>query len=340
MEYLCVVVLLFSAVTAQPGPPRQWQQQFGNPQGNPNGRPMRPNSRDPSIDGFLPPFAGQPSGAGGINFRPIGEGPMVPRWPVGGAGNTQWPTQDQMPPGNPNRPSGDPGNSGTQGPMGGPFRGNPQSGVPPWSQGFGGPPNNPGQGNEMGPGFGFSNNGAGPYPRPYPGVYPGPKAPPRSNNRQAKAAGTPRRRPNRPVTWPNRKPIMSSSGSNGSQSFDDNPFGGRPLDPEMVENREFIPIFQADNVTIQNVSGLTLKEGENIFLLPRAGRRPPPKQNERNGPQDYRFGYPSYNSFQPYMNIIFNPTATPKYSFQYGITTLLPSFMKAEETDPEEEKEE
>ncbi|KAL2097484.1 hypothetical protein ACEWY4_006691 [Coilia grayii] len=102
------------------------------------------------------------------------------------------------------------------------------------------------------------------------------------------------------------------------------PFGGRPVPPSTMPNRQFTPILKLDNVTLPNITGMPLKEGENIFLLPMA---------RHNAPQEMRYGYPSYGP-QPYIKLIYNPTATQKISFEYGITQLLPSFLKA---DPEED---
>ncbi|CAL8332693.1 unnamed protein product [Lota lota] len=45
--------------------------------------------------------------------------------------------------------------------------------------------------------------------------------------------------------------------------------GGNPLNPDQLEKQKFIPIFKVDNVSLENVTGLHLKEGENIYLLPK-----------------------------------------------------------------------
>ncbi|XP_073698679.1 uncharacterized protein [Garra rufa] len=99
-----------------------------------------------------------------------------------------------------------------------------------------------------------------------------------------------------------------------------NPVFGKPLSPNMIDNRQFIPIFKADNVTLQNISAFHLKEGENVFLLPEGkGQMQPPKKGGVNRPQEmgHGLGFSTYGP-QPYVKLIYNPTAT------------LPAFMKAE----------
>ncbi|XP_024254163.1 proline-rich protein HaeIII subfamily 1-like [Oncorhynchus tshawytscha] len=360
MEYLCVVILLFSAVATHADPWRQLQQgdsrflPFGGPQQSPDRHPMRPNGRDPWMkDGSLPPFGGQPIGGGGENSRPIGGGPTWQGWDMGGTGNPGWPDQDQMPPWYPNRPSGGPGSGDTQRLMGGPESGGPldypdrdykrredegqwwNQGTMRGDRGSSSPADLP---PVTGSDFGYAPNG----PRPHPGQGT-PRGP---GSRWRRPAGPPRGgRPNMRNldARPDRNPIRPSavpSGAGGRPPFDDTIFGGRLLQPEMVGNREFIPIFQADNVTLQNASGLPLKEGENIFLLPKGGRGTPPPRHGHKRPQELGFGYPHSSGFQfqPYLKLIYNPSATNKISFEYGITTLLPSFMKAEETKTWEEE--
>ncbi|KAL1282017.1 hypothetical protein QQF64_000820 [Cirrhinus molitorella] len=111
-----------------------------------------------------------------------------------------------------------------------------------------------------------------------------------------------------------------------------NPLFGKPLSPNMIDNRQFVPVFKADNVTLQNISAFHLKEGENVFLLPKGkGQMQTPKKGGVNRPQElgYGQGFSTYGP-QPYVKLIYNPTATQKISFEYGITQLLPAFMKAE----------
>ncbi|KAG7458602.1 hypothetical protein MATL_G00222390 [Megalops atlanticus] len=142
---------------------------------------------------------------------------------------------------------------------------------------------------------------------------------------------------------PALRPPKGPFGPGGREPFEETPFGGRPLSPDEVAHREFIPIFTADNITIQNASGFPLKKGDNVFLLPKGGRRGFPGRPGQRPPQDlygygYRYGY-GYG-FQPYLKLSYNPTATPNVSFEYGITQLLPGFLKADpegETENEEE---
>ncbi|XP_017541021.2 basic salivary proline-rich protein 3-like [Pygocentrus nattereri] len=78
------------------------------------------------------------------------------------------------------------------------------------------------------------------------------------------------------------------------------PGGGRP-------NITFIPLFQANNVTVQNLNVSTfLKAGENVFMLPPTGGRPMP------------FGY--------YFKIFYNPNATQTVSFEFGVARIVSDF--------------
>ncbi|KAL6466522.1 hypothetical protein MHYP_G00243260 [Metynnis hypsauchen] len=74
------------------------------------------------------------------------------------------------------------------------------------------------------------------------------------------------------------------------------PGGARP-------NITFVPLFRANNVTVQNLNASTvLKAGENVFLLPPTGERPP------------QFGY--------YFKIFYNPNATQTVSFEFGVAQI------------------
>ncbi|XP_029621787.1 proline-rich protein HaeIII subfamily 1-like isoform X1 [Salmo trutta] len=95
------------------------------------------------------------------------------------------------------------------------------------------------------------------YPPSGPGPHPGQGPPHGPEGRWGRPAGPPGGwRPNMRNldARPDRNPLRPSavpSGAGGQPPFDDTFFGGRPLQPEMVGNREFIPFFQADNVTLQ-----------------------------------------------------------------------------------------
>ncbi|KAL1023480.1 hypothetical protein UPYG_G00041320 [Umbra pygmaea] len=184
---------------------------------------------------------------------------------------------------------------------------------------------------QSGPEFGYSPDGAGPYP--------GQGPPPGLSEQRDRLAGSRRDHMRNPNTWPDRNPLQPSSGDDGMPPLDSIPFGVRPLAPEMAGNRKFIPLCQADNDTPQNNICLPLQEGENIFLLDEGIRGPPPPRNGFNGPQELGYGNPYYynSGFQPYLKLIYNPSAATKISFEYGLTTYLPSFLKAEETDPNKE---
>ncbi|CAM4480775.1 unnamed protein product [Leuciscus chuanchicus] len=132
------------------------------------------------------------------------------------------------------------------------------------------------------------------------------------------ATGKPQRngRAGRPSYKPTQAPV------GGGRENEMNPLFGRPLSLNMM----------ADNVTVQNVSAFHLKKGENVFLLPKGrGQMQPPKKDGVNRPQELGFGQGfSHYGPQPYVKLIYNPTATQRISFEYGITQLLPAFMKAE----------
>ncbi|XP_078138848.1 uncharacterized protein LOC139911817 [Centroberyx gerrardi] len=295
MEVLCIVALLLSAVAARPDPWWQWEQ--GNSQfppfGGPQQDPDRPDFKPGDNGGAYPPTGSQPADADGGN-----PGPSGPYWPGWEPRSPIWP--GEMPPRFPHRPSRGPGNGGPQRPIGGADGSNRQPG---------GPPQIPDRGDGRAPDFGLMPDEPGAYPDPWPPRRPGgrwgrPRGPPRGG------------RPN--MRDPNGRygqiPPPPSGGGDRAL-FDGIFFGGHP---DVVGNREFIPIFKADNVTFQNVSGLPLKEGENVFLLPRGRRGPPRPEEDHDGPQRLAFGMPSYG-LQPYLKLIYNPTATNKISFEYGL---------------------
>ncbi|XP_060771965.1 uncharacterized protein LOC132882877 [Neoarius graeffei] len=101
------------------------------------------------------------------------------------------------------------------------------------------------------------------------------------------------------------------------------PHRGGPFSP----NTQFIPLFKTDNITLQGLNlTLPLKEGENIFILPTIQGRP---QMYRSAPQEQFASGWRYGA-QPYVKIIYNPNATQKISFEYGVMQFLPWFLKAE----------
>ncbi|KAG9344166.1 hypothetical protein JZ751_012649 [Albula glossodonta] len=105
-------------------------------------------------------------------------------------------------------------------------------------------------------------------------------------------------------------------------------FGGKPLNPEEEGQREFYPIFKADNITVENATDLPLKEGDNTFLLPTAMRPPRgrgPQKADPNAPQNFHggFGGFGYGGLVPYLTLKYNPSSTPTVSFEYGITQFL-----------------
>ncbi|XP_051982711.1 uncharacterized protein LOC127643839 isoform X2 [Xyrauchen texanus] len=118
---------------------------------------------------------------------------------------------------------------------------------------------------------------------------------------------------NRPPFRPDRMPLHPSHAPVGSDNQMDQMFG-RPLNPNMMDNRQFLPVFRAENVTVQGRGQMQTSKGG------------------VHRPQEMGYGQSGYSLYgpQPYVKLIYNPTATQKISFEYGITQLLPSFMKAE----------
>lgn len=244
---------------------------------------------------------------------------------MGNPDQPMWPKE--MPPWFPGSTTGKPGNGDGQQPMGTPNGVTPQPGGPPqnpergdiqgndwgslWGQGVMGGLASPA---DLSPPFGSG------YVAEGSGTQPGQRVPRGPGGRPGRP-GKPQRggRPN--TRDPNQR-VPPFPGAGGQAPFDGILIGGQPLRPEIVGNREFFPFLKDDNVTIQNVSNIPLKEGENLFLLPGGGQGSPPPMDSPNAPQRQWFGS-SYN-LQPYLKLIYNPTATRKVSFEYGLTTLLP----------------
>ncbi|KAJ8407477.1 hypothetical protein AAFF_G00273340 [Aldrovandia affinis] len=56
------------------------------------------------------------------------------------------------------------------------------------------------------------------------------------------------------------------------------PFGGTTPSAMHQGQRQFFPIFKSENITLENTTDLDLHEGDNTFILPKAGRRRRPKK--------------------------------------------------------------
>ncbi|XP_028833239.1 uncharacterized protein LOC114788643 isoform X4 [Denticeps clupeoides] len=141
--------------------------------------------------------------------------------------------------------------------------------------------------------------------------------------------------------WDELGPQRISSSNQKNQIFKkpNGADGKGPLEflPEKFQNeiREFIPLIWGDNVTVENITRLHLKEGENIFLLPLDAMQPPPPKRGNRAPEEM-YWLPNRGA-QPYMNLIFNPSATQKISFQYGVAMPLPSFLMADSDESGEQ---
>nr|XP_040041337.1 uncharacterized protein LOC120824547 isoform X1 [Gasterosteus aculeatus aculeatus] len=107
----------------------------------------------------------------------------------------------------------------------------------------------------------------------------------------------------RHLSGPNRQ-----SGRRGGPSRGQKPNRRNPV--PMV----FSPVFKVDNVTFQNVTDVTLKEGENIFLMPKQGPGEP--QDHKRG----RDGFPKNGEF---VKLIYNATEPNKVSLEFGVFKLM-----------------
>ncbi|XP_032388085.1 uncharacterized protein LOC116699536 [Etheostoma spectabile] len=85
------------------------------------------------------------------------------------------------------------------------------------------------------------------------------------------------------------------------------PAGGKGRNPGAMA---FSPVFKVDNVTFQNTTAVALKEGENIFLMPKHGGRGPHHNKEgRHGPP----------KVGQYVKLIYNTTEPNKVSIEFGV---------------------
>ncbi|XP_050926559.1 uncharacterized protein LOC108896486 isoform X1 [Lates calcarifer] len=80
--------------------------------------------------------------------------------------------------------------------------------------------------------------------------------------------------------------------------------------PGVMDKVVFTPTFKADNVTFQNTTTISLKEGENIFLMSRHGR---------GGPHHHRVGKHGPPENVQYVKLIYNTTEPNKVSIEYGV---------------------
>ncbi|KAF1395266.1 hypothetical protein PFLUV_G00009750 [Perca fluviatilis] len=91
----------------------------------------------------------------------------------------------------------------------------------------------------------------------------------------------------------------------------------------------FSPMIKVDNVTFQNTTAVPLKEGENIFLMPKnGGGGPHHNKGGRNGPP----------KDGQYVKLIYNASEPNKVSIEFGV--LKPMHLGefvGEEDNPEED---
>ncbi|KAF7663989.1 hypothetical protein LDENG_00193610 [Lucifuga dentata] len=218
-----------------------------------------------------------------------GPGQFDPFWPGWDSANASpiWPCE--MPPWSPNHPSQGPGNENPQKPIGVGDRSDCQPG---------GPSQIPERNDRQVPDFRYMPD--------KPGASRG------SGRRPGRPRGLPRGgRPNmRDPNGRQGKFPSEPSGDRDRALFDGIFFGGNPLLPDMVGNRVFVSIFKVGSLHyLNNVTGLPLTEGENVFLLPRGGKAPP-HSKERH----HRF-----QRKEQYLKLFYNPAVTNKVSLEYGI---------------------
>ncbi|XP_036439411.1 proline-rich protein 2-like [Colossoma macropomum] len=120
-----------------------------------------------------------------------------------------------------------------------------------------------------------------------------------------------------PADFPRRFP--RHGGSHGGRRPPPRPSGPRhpphpprPRPDGVRPNITFVPLFRAANVTVQNLNAsMFLKAGENVFMLPPTGGRPP------------QFGHgPPVFGPQYYFKIFYNPNATQTVSFEFGVAQI------------------
>ncbi|KAK5866151.1 hypothetical protein PBY51_020363 [Eleginops maclovinus] len=85
--------------------------------------------------------------------------------------------------------------------------------------------------------------------------------------------------------------------------------GSRPNRRYPVE-LVFSPSFKVDNVTFQNTTDVSLKEGENIFLAPKHGER---------GSRHHRGGRHGPPKITQYVKLIYNATEPNMVSVEFGV---------------------
>ncbi|XP_070768636.1 uncharacterized protein [Enoplosus armatus] len=90
----------------------------------------------------------------------------------------------------------------------------------------------------------------------------------------------------------------------------------------------FSSVFKVDNVTFQNVTDVPLKEGENIFLMPKhSGRGPHHHKRGKHGP-------PKNGQ---YVKLIYNATEPNNVAIEYGVLKPMNlAEIVGEEDNPEE----
>ncbi|XP_034395846.1 uncharacterized protein LOC117735380 [Cyclopterus lumpus] len=101
------------------------------------------------------------------------------------------------------------------------------------------------------------------------------------------------------------RPARQSGGSRGR-----GPSRGQRPNRRNPGAKVFSPVFKVDNVTFQNITDVTLKEGENIFLMPRHGGRG--AHNHKGG----RHGPPKDVQV---VKLIYNATEPNKVSVEFGL---------------------
>ncbi|XP_051241607.1 uncharacterized protein LOC127355142 [Dicentrarchus labrax] len=141
------------------------------------------------------------------------------------------------------------------------------------------------------------------------------------------------RRPGRPSQVSTRSKRQAHGAMRGPSGHSGRP--KRPSRGNWWPNRRnpsppaFSPIFKVDNVTFQNITGVTLKEGENVFLMPMHGGRGHHHHHHHRGG---KHGPPENGQ---YVKLIYNATEPNQVSVEYGV--LKPMSLGAIVADNPEE---
>ncbi|XP_028265385.1 uncharacterized protein LOC114438328 [Parambassis ranga] len=123
-------------------------------------------------------------------------------------------------------------------------------------------------------------------------------------------------------------PIRSKRQAPGLSTFGPHRRPGKPEGPphgKWPGPKVLSPVFKVENVTFQKVADVSLKEGENLFLMPKHGGR---------GPHQHKSGERGPPVNGQYVKLVYNSTAPDKVFLEYGVFNHMSPAMAGEEDDP------